>query len=442
MISLAAYRIAIGSFFNKANTIKSKNKNVGIDDDDNVFIDNFIFVPSSGESMTSFLGLLGTFLVLFVIYCNYNMATYKLLKLLIDGDIESNPGPADKSVMGTFNQGDINKFGATAGVQCMCNALFSLCWANIKKVSMWKTFDLDNILNRGDQLYKTFNITEFLSIPDLPNEFVIEEHTFQVNLIYNATGMLSHNSIGFISNSYNSLQDIGTGLLFLIDGFTFSVIWSKSGFYVFDSHSRDSESFQIPNGTSVLLRFRTLSRVEKYILDAYLQDKSKNIQYEVQYVNIGIDKTEASEMLRWYNKERSQISLTKCRSNISRSTKNDKVKEDQRLYMKNYRSNLSGSKKHQETKTQQKMLKRDYISNIVGSEKHNEIKKQGKTRMTDYRSNMFGSEKHEEIKKQGKTRMTDYRSNMFGSEKHEEIKKQGKAHMSEYRSNIFGSEKH
>ena len=374
MISLAAYRVAIGSFFNKA--MGSKNKKGGIDDN-NVNDNNFIFVSSSGESMSSFLGLLGTFLVVFVIYCNYNMATYKLLKLLIDGDVESNPGPADKSVIGTFNQAD-TKFGVTAGVQCMCNALFSLCWANIKKVSIWKTFDLDNVLNRGDQLYKTFNITEFLSIPDLPNEFVIEEHTFQVNLIYNETGLLSQNSIGFISKSYNSLQDTGTGLIFLINGFTFSVIWSKSGFYVFDSHSRDSEGFQTPNGTSVLLQFRTLSRVEKYILDAYLQGKSKHLQYEIQYINIGVDKTEAGEMLRLYNKGRSQMSLTKCRSNISRSTKNDEVKKYQRLYMKNYRSN------------------------IFGSEKHEEIKKQVKSHMREYRSNIFGSEKQEKKKLKNK----------------------------------------
>ena len=42
----------------------------------------------------------------------------------------------EKSVQGNFNQGNIELFGETAGGQCACNALFSVCWSVIRKVSL------------------------------------------------------------------------------------------------------------------------------------------------------------------------------------------------------------------------------------------------------------------------------------------------------------------
>ena len=49
-----------------------------------------------------------------------------LTSLKLSGDVEPNPGPYEiiRSVQGSFNQGSIALFGATAGRQCACNALF------------------------------------------------------------------------------------------------------------------------------------------------------------------------------------------------------------------------------------------------------------------------------------------------------------------------------
>lgn len=57
-----------------------------------------------------------------------------------------------KSVQGPFHEGNVELFGETAGRQCACNALFSLCWAFVKKISLWKFFDLDNILIKDDKI--------------------------------------------------------------------------------------------------------------------------------------------------------------------------------------------------------------------------------------------------------------------------------------------------
>ena len=115
------------------------------------------------------------------------------------GDIEFNHGPLNsKTILGIFHQGDL-KYGDTAGVQWMCNALFSLCWEKVKKVSLWKSFDLDYILDKGDEVYKSLNTRGFISVPDLPSAVVVEDHSFHVNMVHNETGFLSLNNTGFIS---------------------------------------------------------------------------------------------------------------------------------------------------------------------------------------------------------------------------------------------------
>ena len=75
------------------------------------------------------------------------MAILKLTMMLLDGDIESNPGPVtykyniQKAVLGTFHQGH-SKFGNSSGIQCSCNALYALCFSLMKKVSIWKSWGL------------------------------------------------------------------------------------------------------------------------------------------------------------------------------------------------------------------------------------------------------------------------------------------------------------
>ena len=67
---------------------------------------------------TAFLRISAIFAIIFILALNLNFATFKLLKLLVDGDIESNPGPTSsnflKVVQGSFHQGD-PKFGHQLG---------------------------------------------------------------------------------------------------------------------------------------------------------------------------------------------------------------------------------------------------------------------------------------------------------------------------------------
>ena len=165
MISVEAYRACIGTFF-----VKSK-KNSKIDR--NYYPGSF----RTNEDTTHFLHTFGLAFVILILNLNLNFAVLKLLKLLVDGDVESNPGPTTynllKVVQGSFHQGD-PKFGQTAGIQCACNSLFSLCWSSIKRVTVWTTYDLDYVLESGDQLYKSLKINNMLSVDDLPRNVKVE----------------------------------------------------------------------------------------------------------------------------------------------------------------------------------------------------------------------------------------------------------------------------
>ena len=53
-----------------------------------------------------------------------------VVRLIIDRDIESNPGPTyvtEKTIHGSYHQGD-QWLGNTAGVHCACSSLYALCW--------------------------------------------------------------------------------------------------------------------------------------------------------------------------------------------------------------------------------------------------------------------------------------------------------------------------
>ena len=68
-----------------------------------------------------------------------NVIITRILKL--SGDVELNPGPYAiiRSIQGSFNQGNVALFGETAGRQCVCNALFSICWSVVRDICNWKS---------------------------------------------------------------------------------------------------------------------------------------------------------------------------------------------------------------------------------------------------------------------------------------------------------------
>ena len=92
-----------------------------------------------------------------------------------------------KSVLGSFNQASVSRFGNTAGIQCACNALYSLFWSYIRPVEVWTTQDLDKILIEGDQLYKSLNTNMYLNVDEIPTKINVNniDYYFSIYLSIN-----------------------------------------------------------------------------------------------------------------------------------------------------------------------------------------------------------------------------------------------------------------
>ena len=87
-----------------------------------------------------------------------------------------------KSAQGDFNQGNVALFVDTADKKCACNALFSLCWSVVGKVSIWKSYDLDNTLIKGYKIYKLLNKDDFLNVNELPRRVKSYNCNIDINI--------------------------------------------------------------------------------------------------------------------------------------------------------------------------------------------------------------------------------------------------------------------
>ena len=114
-----------------------------------------------------FLRSLGIVILVLILILNLNYSVLKLLKMLADGDVESNHGQSFNisKVIGlspitliilVFHQAH-PKFGHTAGIRCTCNSLYALVLSVLKRVSVWTTTDLYYVLQNGDCLCKNLN---------------------------------------------------------------------------------------------------------------------------------------------------------------------------------------------------------------------------------------------------------------------------------------------
>jgi len=157
--------------------------------------------------------------------------------LLLSGDIELNPGPAaepSKCVQGSFNQGDIARFGTTAGIQCSCNALVSVLYTKCKQINFSKTFDLDLILIEGDTNFKALGLTEIPYVDQFPKNIFLEEQNFSFEFI-NFLGEFVSTDIA-INFVQEELLFQYPGALFVINGYTIAIMYHNKKMSLIHTH--------------------------------------------------------------------------------------------------------------------------------------------------------------------------------------------------------------
>ena len=170
-----------------------------------------------------------------------------------------------KIVQGIHHQGDI-RYGSTAGIQCLCISLMAVCWSLIKSISRWDSNDLDRILRKSDELFKSLNKFKLLGVEDVPTKTVIYSHCTDNALLENRTGEITSSMyMTLIGDIVGNCSNLGNGALLTINGYALGVIWGKNCFFLFDLHSKNSRGNICQNGTSVLLKSETLSKLQEYV---------------------------------------------------------------------------------------------------------------------------------------------------------------------------------
>ena len=260
-----------------------------------------------------------------------DMSFVRLLLLLLGGDIESNPGPSvnkiQKSVLGSFHQGH-PKFGDTAGIQCLCNAVYAICFSVIKKVTLWKSFDLDYILENGDKSFKMLGHNRALFMSELPQRVLIENQNIEIEKLDHYYGLLGGKNI---FENHPLVNDNGNGLLLMTGGFTIALIWSKNFVFLFDSHSRDTNGAFVIDGYSIALSFKSLFDIQNYIVSEYSKHISNfsETQFELQYIKVKGD-IDFSITLKAITNNRQKVQKKESYTKILGTPKHEKIKKKQR----------------------------------------------------------------------------------------------------------------
>ena len=82
-----------------------------------------------------------------------------------------------------------------------------------------------------------------------------------------------------------------TGAILFISGNSTAIIFLSGFYYVFDSHSRDERGIPSAHGFSIVMKFRSLSQIEKYIKYIYLQSQNHTrLWFQLQLIQIEIRK--------------------------------------------------------------------------------------------------------------------------------------------------------
>ena len=147
---------------------------------------------------------------------------------------------------------------------------------------------IKGILRKGDELFKPHNKIKLLEVEDLPIKIEIYSHSIDISLLENRTSEIISStymtSVGDIVGNYSIL---GNGTLLMINGCVLGVIWVKNCFFLFESHSKNSSGNICQNGTSVLLKFETLTKLQGYVKDIYYVGlKHETLYFQIQFINL------------------------------------------------------------------------------------------------------------------------------------------------------------
>ena len=127
----------------------------------------------------------------------------------------------------------------------------------LKRVSLWKSLDLDYVLEQGDKIFEDKKLYEYLAVDEIPFNFALESTNISVQGDFCLT--FAHESLLFAENNnlfqnyrHYSESDRGNGAIFTYFPYCVATKWAENNLFLFDSHSRNTYGLHDPNGQAVL----------------------------------------------------------------------------------------------------------------------------------------------------------------------------------------------
>ena len=259
-----------------------------------------------------------------------------------------------------------------------------MCWTTVRKITLWKDFDLDFILHKGDKVYKDVNINRYLNVDELPTKIVIDNSHFDIFVIraedFLGSSLLEDTDT--IINTYLFFSDNVTGIILFIEGYCVSILKESNNrqvIYAFDSHSRDSEGNIVPDGSSILIKFSSIKSFWDYIVLTY-GSSSCQLVYIKTIPEENKTDTEKSlvkfrrSKLYYENSKNKVVSRKESSRKFYQKNSADIKVNRKRCYQENAEQKKESQKRHYQNNTEQKKdsRKKHYLHN---TSKENEIRK-------------------------------------------------------------------
>ena len=135
-----------------------------------------------------------------------------------------------------------------------------MCWSVVGKVSIWKSYDLDNILIKGDKIYKFLNKDGFLNVNELPRRIKSYYCNININIeLQNLHEGVASQGQYFIKHTIIISDAYRQGYLILVVISSFDKNGDLSSSFLLDSNSRNDFGITTrKNGFPVLLQIPEL----------------------------------------------------------------------------------------------------------------------------------------------------------------------------------------
>ena len=89
-------------------------------------------------------------------------------------------------------------------------------------------------------MFKFIGRFRYLGKEDLPQEFLVENSSINVEFLENKTGEITAETYMIsVSEIVNGIQQIAPGALIIINNYILDLIWGNDSIYLIDSHSKD-----------------------------------------------------------------------------------------------------------------------------------------------------------------------------------------------------------